>query len=118
RRCRTPGQNRTQHPCTPAKADLAPMYSLGRRYWHPTIGRFSTRVLLLPPEVCPILSAVGNDCPRAAGEYKDEKYSALVGCDCSEYGVVCGSLGVACRAAASRQKRRTKRQNHRTEKQK
>ena len=32
------------------------MYSLGRRYWHPTIGRFSTRVLLLPPEVCPILS--------------------------------------------------------------
>jgi len=53
------GIEKTQHPCTP---DVAPAYSLGRRYWHPYRGHLSTRVLLLPPAVCPILGDVGNDC--------------------------------------------------------
>ena len=53
--------------------DLALVYSLGRRYWHRAEGDLSTRVLLLPPAVCSILSDVGNDCLRAAWEYRDEK---------------------------------------------
>jgi hypothetical protein len=52
---------------------LAPVYSLGRRYRHPDRWDLSTRVPLLAPAVCSILSGVGNDCPRSAWEYRDEK---------------------------------------------
>jgi hypothetical protein len=54
------------------RKDLAPVYSLGRRYWHRTVGDLSTRVLLLPPTVCPILSDVGKRLSKA-WEYRDEK---------------------------------------------
>src|SRR5215510_7241234 len=46
------------------------------KYRIPGRGGLSTRVLLLPPAVCPILSEVENDCLRAEWEYTEMKNTA------------------------------------------